>query len=249
MIEIIQKYMAANSPVEYAIQGEYFEVLDAQYPIDVFLIDRFGVQLTYLKSAEASFFARPGKFEAIKIVSAQAQYLRVMVGTGDVGTRRISSTVSVVDGGRARVDAGVSYAGSALVAPPVDNYGFIQLWNPGTSGMRLVVNQLSVSLSAASGANVYFGSIGFGTVVNGAISSKKSQVAAASGQIRTQISAVAPAMTLGLLQQLGGSPGVFSQWKPTEPIVVMPGYGLNVVTAGTNMGMSENMEWFEESIQ
>lgn len=250
MIEIIEGTWAAGETKTYHVNGERIEILDAQYALDVYLMDKSGAQMSVMKKSEASFFSQPKEgFNSLQIYSAQAQYIRFFVGSGDAGTRRISSTVSVIDGGRARVDANVAYSAAANIAAPASNYPYGQLWNPVGSGRRIVVNQASVSLAATGGASLYWGTAQFPTDVSAAaIASKKSQAAAATGQLRTTIGTAQPAYPYGQLQGLGGTPGLYSVWKPTEPVIVMPGFGLNVVGGVIATGMAVNFEWFEEVI-
>lgn len=248
-IEILKARLAAGVPQTFHINGEYIEILDAQYPLDVQVVTREGNPMSYMKDAEASFFSRPGKWGSIILTSANAQDVRCFIGSGDAGTRRISSTVSVIDGGRARADAGVAYAGTANIAAPASNYPYGQLWNPAGSGKRLIVNQVATSLQAAGGINVYFGAASFPTDVTAVgVSCKKSQAAAAAAQLRTTIGTAQPAYTYGQMQALGGSPGVMSMWKPTEPILVLPGFGINLVGSVIAQSMAINLEWFEESL-
>lgn len=250
MIEIIGGLWAANETKTFVINGEYLEILEAQYPCDVMLMDKTGAQLSIMRRSEASFFSRPKEgFQTVQITSVQPQQIRVFIGSGDAGTRRISSTVSVIDGARARVDANVANAVALVMsAPGVGNYAATQLFNPAGSGRRLVVNALSLSLGTASGANIYFATAALTVNFSASTSCKKSQAAAASAVPWVQALTVAPVFTYGLLQQVGGSPGVYTPWRPTEPLIVMPGFGLNIAAQNTDTGLYSNFEWFEEVI-
>lgn len=250
MIEIIGGLWAAGETKTFTINGEYLEILEAQYPCDVMLMDKSGSQLSTMRSSEASFFSRPKEgFQTVQITSAQAQAIRIFIGSGDAGTRRISSTVQVIDGARARSDSGAANgAAFAMASPGAANWGVCQLWNPAGSGRRLVVGQLSVSAGPASGVNVFFSAAPLSTVFGGAISAKKSQVVATVAEARVQAVGALPANPYGALHQLGGGPSTYNYWKPTEPLVLLPGFGICVGPQNSNTGIFCTYEWFEEVI-
>jgi len=97
MIESLSMDFAEGEVKTFQMQGEYFELLECLYPVDVLLMQRDGAQLSSLKRAEASYFARPGRFETYTIYSPQAQTVRWLIGSGDAGTRKTAGDVSVID--------------------------------------------------------------------------------------------------------------------------------------------------------
>jgi hypothetical protein len=248
MIEIIGGVWAAGETKTFTINGERLEILEAQYPVDVMLMDKSGAQLSIMKGSEASFFSAPKEgFQTVQISSAQAQVIRVFIGSGDAGTRRISSSVSVIDGGRARVDAGIAFAATAGLNPGAGNYAFLQLWNPAGSGKRLVVDQMAVSLSVAGSAVIFPGAGPLTTLVS-TLSNKKAGAANGVGEVRTQSSAISSVFPQGTWQGIGSQVGSYTTWKPTHPIVVLPGWGVLVQASATNVGAQANFEWFEEAL-
>lgn len=98
MIEIIRAAFNAGEIKTFLMQGEYLEILEAAFPVDVCMMDRSGAQLSIMRNAEASYFSRPGKYEAIQITSATAQTVRVFVGSGDAGMRRFTGDVKIIGG-------------------------------------------------------------------------------------------------------------------------------------------------------
>lgn len=168
MIEIIKGTWAAGETKTFAINGDRVEVLDAQYPLDVFLMNSAGAQLSVMRDSEASFFSAPvGGFSTVQIYSATAQNIRFFVGSGDAGTRRISSVVQVVDGAKARSLAGAAYFISSSLTAAAGQYGQVALYNSAV-GQRVVVNSIMVAMSIAGSIEIRQGTaIPGGTQSNG----------------------------------------------------------------------------------
>lgn len=246
MIEIIGGTWAAGETKTFHINGEYLEILDCQYTCDVMLMDKVGAQLSTMKDCEASFFSRPKEgFNTVQIRSAQAQFLRVFVGSGDAGTRRISSTVQVIDGERARVLGGSMYVANSGAVPAAGNFGRCQLWNPAGSGQRLVVSSLYMSAPTAQPVNMLFQGAKIPgsnvTVVNKLAQGAPAGVGqAVKGQ---SVAGLGDSMWGGYLQG-----GVVLQWAPKGVLMLPPGYGLTVEGGTAATAIAVNFEWFEESI-
>lgn len=149
MIEIIKANFFAGEVKTFLIQGEYVEILECAYPIDVAMMDRSGAQLSTMRNAEASYFSRPGKYEVIQVTSASAQTVRLFVGSGDAGTRRTSGDVSVIDGGKSRTLANTAFIASEGATGDATTAPAVYLMNPAGSGRNIVVKSFRVSFSAA----------------------------------------------------------------------------------------------------
>lgn len=246
MIEIIKAAFSAGEVKTFLIQGEYVEILEAAYPVDVAMMDRSGAQLSTMRNAEASYFSRPGKYEVIQVTSQSAQTVRLFVGSGDAGTRRTSGDVSVVDGGKSRTIAGIAFAGYGSSPGVTANYSHVQLWNPVGNGKKLVVE--SVRMGSAASTLFYLGFHNVQLAVfDKKARSKKSGGDDSSSDIRVE-AAVSLIAGLGILFAEVGSLNISREIKPSEPIIIMPGYGLLVRTGGTNQDIFANFEFYEEAI-
>lgn len=252
MIEIISGVWAAGETKTFHINGEYLEILEAQYPCDVMLMDRQGAQLSIMRSSEASFFSRPKEgFNSVQITSAQAQTIRIFVGSGDAGTRRISSTVSVIDGGRARSNAGTAFGGCASISGVAAKYTAVQLWNPAGSGKNVIVNQLSSAANAAG--NIYLVPSFAALSINSStrVANKKLVAGGGAGSAQLYLDNLAALPVSGatpVLIDLAVAANQLAYWKPTEPVLVPPGAGLTAVHDIVATQLFGNFEWFEEAI-
>lgn len=220
MIEIIKGSFAAGEVKTFLIQGEYIEILECAYPVDVAMMDRSGAQLSTMRNAEASYFSRPGKYEVIQVTSSAAQTVRLFVGSGDAGTRRTSGTVEVIDGGKKKTLAGIVYGGRLSQEALAMQFAQLQWWNPIGSGKRLIVPSY-VGLAGSKGIVAGIGSIKLAKPKD-APGSKLSG-GAASGITGWGES---PADYVGFIQLNQSGSGVAV--KEAEPYVILPGYGFNI---------------------
>lgn len=95
MIQIFTLPLAANEVRSVALQGEYFELRNAQYPVDIELLDRSGGVVSMITQGMESDFVKPGKYETVRITNgANAQTVRYWYGSGDAGSRRFSGSVT-----------------------------------------------------------------------------------------------------------------------------------------------------------
>lgn len=249
MIEILTAVMAAGDSRDFHVNGERFEILDCQYPIDVLLMDKAGAQQSTMKNAEASFFAQPREgFQTIKITSAQAQVVRMFVGSGDAGTRRISSTVSVIDGEKARTMAGVMFLGAPGHLSSGGNFPQVQLWNPAGSGKRAVINQVSVTSNVAQGVNCYYTLAAASVDVSANyLGNKLGAGPVGAAQVRHAGAGIVGAVGFAVWSAFAPASGLVP-WPIRGGIVCPPGVGLSVGGGLANSSLIANFEWFEEAI-
>lgn len=245
-LEIISQAFAAGETKIFQVSGQYFELLDAPYPVNVRLTDRTGAVRGLMSAAEASFFMRSTDFETIELVSPNAQTIRFMYGSAEAGTRRSTGLVQVVDGDKARALAASLYSGGVAIGAVVGQFPYVQLWNPPASGRNLVVPACNLSSSVAG-----MGIIGFSTAQRAtdatasAARNKRLQSAIGVAQLRVETNAS------------GGSNGFYTAqvlalttfpWRPTGPIIVPPGVGLEAYINVVNTTFSAAYEWYEEVV-
>lgn len=246
MIEILTENLAAGELKTFMVQGEYLEILEAQYPLDVFMMDRSGGQISTMRQAEASFFSRPGQFEVFQVQSANAQRVRLFVGSGDAGTRRTAGVVSVVDGEKARTLAGGMFVGGIALAGSAGVSPYAQLWNPAASGKNLIVQQLSLSGSLAGNVYVHWLTAALATDASAVgVHNKKQGLAVGVGQLRTELKGPGPA---NYFFTLAAAANQLVPWTPKGNIVIPPGAGLTVAYMSAASNLFLNAEWFEETI-
>lgn len=171
----------------------------------------------------------------------------VVVGDGDITDNRVTGSVEVIDGGKNRTMASMSFSGYCGSGASAGNFSHAQLWNPVGSGKNAVVEQIVATLNVTAGLFVKFYNTALTTQTQDP-SSKKSGGSATSMQQRAQQNATILAggfLNLAAFTLAGSTPITY---KLAEPIVITPGYGLILVPSTQNVGVDANFEYFEESV-
>lgn len=183
-------------------------------------------------------------FESIEITdkSGAANVGTILAGDFDFRDERITGTVEVVDGGKARTIAGQAFMGGTALVSNAAQKPYVQLIN-NTANKRVTVKAivLSTTTSQQLGFCVYSTSLG---TLAGAAPSKLAGGAAASAELRTQSDAavlggaafVAPYVTANV-------PFTFTF---QEPLVLLPGQGLIVRGSVDNTYLGAHFEFTEE---
>lgn len=216
-IEIVTATFAAGESRLFALTGQYFEIIDATFPVDVTLSDFYGAQRGLMKAAEASFNLKNTDFGVIQITSASAQTIRFAYGTGEAGTRRAAGAVSIVgtvpvDLVAADVDLlrqPLAPTGTFNAAGAVAANTAIQIFAPGSNVNGAVILSAQISDYAA-------------VQINGALLAKSSAPA--------NLQDGDPVLMAGPIYSAGSNPTtVFANL--TIPQWVAPGLGLYFISS------------------
>lgn len=222
-IEIVTATFAAGESRLFALTGQYFELIDSTFPVDVTLSDFYGAQRGLMKSAEASFNLKNTEFGVVQITSASAQTIRFAYGTGEAGTRRAAGAVSIV--GTVPVD---------LIAADVDAIRRPEL--PGASwnhGVAMVANTPVTVFTAAAN-------------VNGALiwSAQHADIHGGGGAIATLVAkATAPANILdgeviAMSENAASGTGPATNIQLRQPTRIAAGLGLFFLVNQASSGSS-----------
>lgn len=247
MISIFTLALAANESREVAISGEYFEIRDAPFPIALIeLLDRSGGVINRLENPEQSDFVRSGSYETVRITNGpNAQIVRHFYGSGDAGSRRTSGLVQVIDGGKNRTISGKSFMGGWYAVAVPGALSSLQLWNPPGSGVRLVVNQIqmSVILDGAVAVSSHNAIAGTGVLV-GPVPNK---LIGAPGSVAGLYSGTAPAGIGQRVLYRHMAARKSDTVKFSDPMIVGPGFGVVILADPVNVEMAGVFEFFEEA--
>jgi len=244
MIEVIKATFGANETKQFLINGAYFELLQAAYPIDVVLTDKQGAQRSNINQAEASYFNAPGAFEVVQITSANAQDVRFFVGDGSAGTRRVAGEVSVIDGGKAQTLANracIIDAGQLAVS---GQYTHVQLWNPVGSGKRVIVK----SITSRTLVNGTLALAFYGTALATLLTTKTSKLSGGAAPVaepRVTTNATTLFANKFAMSMVANNP---FDHEFAEPIIVTPGYGLSAYHTTVNADLGVMFDCIEETI-
>ncbi|TBO31327.1 hypothetical protein EYS42_08770 [Aquabacterium lacunae] len=173
----------------------------------------------------------------------------VRIGMGRVTSAKLSGVVQTIDGGKSRSLAGGGLAAYCGVGSVASQFGQAQLWNTAGSGKNLIVTACSVASGAQGPLNcsAFLGQVQLSTYI-GAGQNKKTG-GAVSTAAQTRVENVGAGRAPSVPQILRNFSGLASQqadWKSSEPIVILPGYGLTVHHWGAAVDLGVSFEWFEE---
>lgn len=166
----------------------------------------------------------------------------VVCGDGEIQDSNTAGSVSVIDGGKARTLAGVSFGTGIWCGGVAGNMSHTQLWNPPGSGKNLIIGEVVAATDATALGMVLSITNAALSVAYGSGSSKKSGGAASAGLTYTQQNASA----------LGGL-GIFylnhaQIFIPKEPIVITPGFGLILRGTAATQGVQATFDYYEDPV-
>lgn len=172
----------------------------------------------------------------------------LLIGTGDFFDQRISGTVDVIDGGKARSLSNTAFTGFGTQGSSAGNYSRLQLWNPAGNTRRLIVeNIFSIGVNVTGVAVIAVAQQAPLTSLYQNGLSKNLAGVASAAEVRYDVQPSAPPAN-GYLFVVGAIPvpGVQPSFKPSEPYIIPPGYGMTLWPNTANCIMAGNFEWYEE---
>lgn len=232
--------LAAGASFTLQATGDYFKVLRASGPVEV-----RGNTFGSLGELQAGQGLDRTPFQALTLrdVSGASNTLRIVVAGEDFVDDRISGEVSVIDGSKARTLAGAVFGFRGRLTSSAGNYSQVQLWNPAGSGKRLIVSSYHANTSGANGTVLTMGTAALPTAFSAVPGSKLAGGPASVGQQRWEQSAAFAASSATITQIISNA-----QQSDPEPIVVLPGYGLNFATSDLAADLLACCHFIEESL-
>ncbi|WP_422648632.1 hypothetical protein OJJOAM_000244 [Cupriavidus sp. H18C1] len=248
IIESVQQYdlnIPAGGAQSIDVTGDRVQFLSA--------IDPFAQIEIRPNFAQGNITLRPGQgFRFSEPVQRWVVYNRgalplsgyLLIGSGDFFDQRISGTVDVIDGAKARTLAGIAF--NAFVSQPstASVYSRIQLWNPAGSGRNVVLERIAMLGIADNGAHLRYVTAPLANLMCNGIS-KKTGGAQSVVEFRadtTPTASLSPDIMVALTYQ--GS--TTKEYVPSEPFYIAPGYGLTLWGTIQNASLGSNFEWYED---
>jgi len=218
---------------EFVPLSAFFMLLDTVAAVDVEFSEEVGSSPETARGIESGFLVRQGKGDPIgflRFYSSVTQAIKFGYSNREADSKKVTSTVSVVDGSGEVVVRGEAFAAVIRSVAGVSRYPHIQLYNPAGSGVNLFVTK--AKLNQQSGGNV--------SLKLGAYSTQLSTVEATYGISNKDLSSASlgsaearreePTSILGSLGSLVDLQVVpiyepFDVLLP-EPVLIRPGAGL-----------------------
>jgi hypothetical protein len=233
----------ANGSFQLNVEGEYVRIMSSTGMMEL-VTDTYRIGPIAAGQGQAN---TPFKRLTINDKSGVGNIGVILVAVSDFVDQRITGDVSVIDGGKNRAMAGGEFSAVINTAAVPSNYSHCALWNPPGSGKNIIVEKISASCTVAGNLSWGFFNALTGLVSNGSAASKK------SGGV-SSICISQGGQTLGLLAgfiylgQLSISANNALIYELKAPVIVTPGYGLDIIPSSGNAQLSATIEFFEEAI-
>ncbi|WP_343549438.1 hypothetical protein [Ralstonia sp.] len=168
----------------------------------------------------------------------------LLIGSGNFFDQRISGSVYVIDGGKARTLSGTASMGYLYQAPTAAQYAHVQLWNPAASGKNCFIEQFSFFSTGTVAAGISVrSSIAALATLGGNPACKSLGKPASSMELRSITNAVIQGASV-----VGSLDKAIKLFKVTEPIHLAPGNGLTLINVTSGEDLGATFELFEETI-
>ncbi len=171
---------------------------------------------------------------------------RLLLADSDFIDNRTSGSVEVIDGGKNRTMAGITFMGLVGSPPAAAKYSHTQLFNPANSGKNLIIEAVTFSTTGTNLSCYLRSSNAALTTLSGPGSCKKLGAPASVGTMYSDANAVL--LGTATLHAFDSSPNVPFTYRCNEPIICPPGFGLIAANGWVNNQLDVNYEWYEENI-
>lgn len=232
--------LAANGTDAILAEGSYFRILSSSGAVQVRPDGGSSLSPLYAGQGQRREFKRL----TVTDVSGVANNVVIIVADDDFIDDRITGSVEVIDGGKSRVKTASSFIGGIYCGAVAGNYSMVQLWNPAGSGKNLVLAQTEYSCKTLCGMYLAVHNAALTTLL-GQPANKLTGAAAGVGVTRVQNNAALLGTSILYFHVLASSPQIL---RLGDPMVITPGYGVQVMSDTLNVEVAASFEWYEEPV-
>lgn len=250
--ELLSMTLAGGETKTFQKAGRYFEIIaDGGSTFNLTFYGDGGAIQSNVNGAQAGLFLEdPWNAFTITNNSAAAQMITMLVmDSGRGGTRRQPGVVSVVDAGKTRTLAGQAFIARYANSVGAATFACVQLYNPAASGVRCVVESITMQCTVAG---QLFATIQPANLTGATHATSKLSGGTASKAFLQASSAAAFAsldVAAADVLQLANAANTAITYTFKEPIVLLPGYGLMVISdQNASPTVAATWEFFEESL-
>jgi len=171
----------------------------------------------------------------------------ILAGIYDFRDDRITGTVDVVDGGKARSNSGAACIGYVNQVAVAATYPHVQLLNPTGSGKNIYVEQISIYCGETmnGGASIQRCDYVYADLVVKGSRKRVSGGAVSVAELRRESNATQQGH--GIAPYFAAIDKSLRLFKFSEPLQLEPGIGLDVANGTVGEGIGVTFEYFEES--
>ncbi len=232
----------AGQTKNYTKPGAFFKLFRTTAPVNVKLF-KAGQIIAQEDGVEAGL-ALDEVFDSFSIESATAQSVSWFVARGQVTYDRTVGEVSIVDGGKARSLADVAFLGITESPALAANYSTCQLWNAAANTKRVILEALLISSPVAGQLLIYSDTVARAQGPYNGFSKRFGGGALSQAKLYYENNGGVPGTNCVSLLHLVANQTLV--WSPREPVVLLPGQGIQVTHAVVNTKLDLTAEWWEE---
>jgi hypothetical protein len=168
----------------------------------------------------------------------------LLAGDFDFHDDRITGTVEVVDGGKARTITNQAFLLLVNSSSIAGQNAHAELFNPAGSAKNVIIEAVTYSSSASGGIVAFMYNAALANFIAQGQSKKMGGAASvAAGYWVSNVGAIAANQSLIGAYMSANTPNTFT---PKEPLVLPPGYGLVVMQTALANSLSAAFEWYED---
>ncbi len=238
-IQLYDFNLSAGGPQYLPASGAFYRVIASTGPVSI--KESGGGTVGPISAGQGM---RNRDFVSLVITDASGAPNKgtLIVADSDFVDDRITGEVSTIDGGKARSLAGNAFGGYGYQAGGAGVQSQVQAWNKAGSGKNIILNELTVLSSAATGVQLGLTNAPFGTWLGVGRTKRAGGVDSAAVEIRANSGAWGGAV----MRTFGIQASTSASYRPTEPLVIPPGFGLVACTTNANVDLGLSFDWWEE---
>lgn len=240
--------IAVNQVRKLNAKGSFFRYYSGSAAgLDETILVTYDGGSVFLKAGQSIRMPNPVSEWLISNYKKQAAIIgMVVVGDAEILDSNVSGSVSVIDGGFYRTLSGEAFIAAPSTTGSAGQSPLVQLWNPSGSGKNVIVEAISLSVSAASTVNVGLDAVQ-AAVAGITVMNKKSGMGVGAAVAKTGSVAYPYAgFVYGLAYQVAAN--VVQTINFAEPIMLSPNVGLSALASANMSAMYCNFEYFEQAI-
>lgn len=233
--------LTAGGSFQLPVEGDYVRIMTSTGPIEL-VTESYRIGPVNAGQGQAN---TPFKRLTITDKSGAGNVGTILIASADFVDQRISGEVSVIDGGKSRTISNSAYLAVASVGAVDAMFAVGQLANPAGSTKNVIVESVEFSSTIAVFVGIAWGVTQMATLVGSAVSKKTGGTVSGAKIYKDNIGA--PTST-NQLQSYQIPASIAQIRKFSEPIVVTPGYFLNIYAGTVNVDLNAAFEFYEEAV-